>query len=121
MGCCSARPTRSRRRSGWAAASATPSSPTARAPHGWSRTCRPSPTTSTPPTTWRPSMISAEPVAGLPEIAPGDDLAALIAPHVRDGDVVVVAHKIVSKAEGRLVALAGVAPSAEAERLGAEH
>jgi coenzyme F420-0:L-glutamate ligase/coenzyme F420-1:gamma-L-glutamate ligase len=66
-------------------------------------------------------MISAEPIAGLPEIAPGDDLAALIAPHVREGDVVVVAHKVVSKAEGRVVALADVTPSAEAERLAAEH
>jgi coenzyme F420-0:L-glutamate ligase/coenzyme F420-1:gamma-L-glutamate ligase len=66
-------------------------------------------------------MISAEPIAGLPEIAPGDDLAALVAPHVRDGDVVVVAHKVVSKAEGRIVALAGVTPSAEARRLAQEH
>ena len=42
------------------------------------------------------------PVCGLPEIRHGDDLAALIASHVdlADGDVVVVASKIVSKAEG---------------------
>jgi coenzyme F420-0:L-glutamate ligase len=41
-------------------------------------------------------------VHGLPEIAPGDDLAALIADHadLADGDVVVVASKVVSKAEG---------------------
>ena len=44
----------------------------------------------------------------------GDDLAALIAPHVRDGDVVVVAQKVVSKAEGRVVRLASVTPGAEA-------
>jgi coenzyme F420-0:L-glutamate ligase/coenzyme F420-1:gamma-L-glutamate ligase len=44
----------------------------------------------------------------------GDDLAALIAPHVRDGDVVVIAQKVVSKAEGRMRALADVEPSADA-------
>jgi coenzyme F420-0:L-glutamate ligase/coenzyme F420-1:gamma-L-glutamate ligase len=51
-------------------------------------------------------VLSVEPIAGLPEIAAGDDLAALIsiaAPDLRDGDVVVVTSKIVSKAEGRLV------------------
>jgi coenzyme F420-0:L-glutamate ligase/coenzyme F420-1:gamma-L-glutamate ligase len=45
------------------------------------------------------------PVDGLPEIEPGIDLATLIADRstVRDGDVVVVTSKIVSKAEGRIV------------------
>jgi coenzyme F420-0:L-glutamate ligase/coenzyme F420-1:gamma-L-glutamate ligase len=45
------------------------------------------------------------PVAGLPEIAPGDDLAALIAAAtaLEDGDVLVVTQKVVSKAEGRIV------------------
>ncbi|MEU8225989.1 coenzyme F420-0:L-glutamate ligase [Kribbella sp. NPDC048915] len=44
------------------------------------------------------------PVTGLPEVAAGDDLAALIADgtDLRDGDVVAVTSKIVSKAEGRL-------------------
>jgi coenzyme F420-0:L-glutamate ligase/coenzyme F420-1:gamma-L-glutamate ligase len=45
-------------------------------------------------------------VEGLPEVRRGDDLAALVAavePGLRDGDVVVVTSKIVSKAEGRLV------------------
>jgi coenzyme F420-0:L-glutamate ligase/coenzyme F420-1:gamma-L-glutamate ligase len=48
------------------------------------------------------------PLAGLPEIRPGDDLAALLAPAIGrlgglvPGDVVVVAQKAVSKAEGRL-------------------
>ena len=44
-------------------------------------------------------------VTGLPEIRPGDDLAALIAGAVDlvDGDVVVVTQKVVSKAEDRLV------------------
>ncbi|MBW3605165.1 MAG: coenzyme F420-0:L-glutamate ligase [Actinobacteria bacterium] len=43
-------------------------------------------------------------VDGLPEIMPGDDLAELIAAHadVRDRDVVVVASKVVSKAEGAI-------------------
>src|SRR5476649_2630706 len=57
--------------------------------------------------------------AGLPRIKPGDDLAALIAPFgLRDCDVVVLAQKIVSKSEGRLVRLADVTPSARAVELG---
>ena len=62
----------------------------------------------------------------LPEIAPGDDLAGTILAalgesdfSLADGDVVVLAQKIVSKAEGRRVALADVTPGAEAERLAA--
>ena len=45
------------------------------------------------------------PVAGIPEIEPGDDLAALIADgaSLRGGDVVAVTQKAVSKAEGRMV------------------
>jgi coenzyme F420-0:L-glutamate ligase/coenzyme F420-1:gamma-L-glutamate ligase len=52
-------------------------------------------------------------VVGLPEIRPGDDLAELIATAttVRDGDVVVVTSKVVSKAEGRTVELEDVEPS----------
>jgi coenzyme F420-0:L-glutamate ligase / coenzyme F420-1:gamma-L-glutamate ligase len=50
----------------------------------------------------------------------GDDLAALIAPQVRDGDIVVIAQKVVSKAEGRIRPLAEVEPSAEAQRLADE-
>ncbi|MFI5642779.1 coenzyme F420-0:L-glutamate ligase [Streptomyces goshikiensis] len=45
-------------------------------------------------------------VSGIPEVRPGDDLAALIAaaaPGLRDGDVLLVTSKIVSKAEGRIV------------------
>jgi coenzyme F420-0:L-glutamate ligase/coenzyme F420-1:gamma-L-glutamate ligase len=47
------------------------------------------------------------PVRGLPELRPGDDLAALLADAValHDGDVVVVTSKAVSKVEGRLVAV----------------
>jgi len=66
-------------------------------------------------------MISILPVAGLPEIGAGDDLAAMIveAAALEDGDVVVVAHKVVSKAEGRVVRLADVEPSDRAQELAA--
>ena len=50
--------------------------------------------------------LSVTPVTGLPEITSGADLAALIAdaaPDLRDGDILVVTSKIVSKAEGRIV------------------
>lgn len=59
------------------------------------------------------------PVEGLPEIRERDDLAALIASaaSLEDGDVVVVAQKVVSKAEGRVVRLADVEPSAQARDL----
>lgn len=55
-----------------------------------------------------PRGLSVLPVVGLPDIRPGDDLAALIAAvagdSVIDGDCLVVTSKIVSKAEGRLLA-----------------
>ena len=62
------------------------------------------------------------PVNGLPEVREGDDLAALIAAaaELEDGDVVVVAHKAVSKAEGRVVRLAEIEPSARARDLAAD-
>jgi len=58
-------------------------------------------------------------VEGLPEVHPGDDLARLIATHatLEDGDVLVVAQKIVSKAEGRIRRLAGVVASEEAKQI----
>jgi coenzyme F420-0:L-glutamate ligase/coenzyme F420-1:gamma-L-glutamate ligase len=58
-------------------------------------------------------------VRGLPEIAPGDDLARLIADaaELQDRDVVVVAQKVVSKAEGRIVRLADVEPSERARAI----
>jgi coenzyme F420-0:L-glutamate ligase/coenzyme F420-1:gamma-L-glutamate ligase len=43
-------------------------------------------------------------VDGIGEVVEGTDLGALVAPHVSDGDVVVVTSKVVSKAEGRVVA-----------------
>lgn len=68
--------------------------------------------------------LTLEALAGLPDVRAGDDLAALILAALaraeialRDGDAIIVAQKIVSKAEGRRVALAGVRPGPEAERL----
>ena len=60
--------------------------------------------------------LEVEAVSGMPEVRAGDDLAALIGARVALGpdDVLVVAHKVVSKAEGRTVALASVTPSARA-------
>lgn len=66
-------------------------------------------------------------IPGLPMIRAGDDLPALIlagleraGQALQDRDVVVVAQKIVSKAEGRTVDLADVVPSPEAMKLAAE-
>jgi coenzyme F420-0:L-glutamate ligase / coenzyme F420-1:gamma-L-glutamate ligase len=67
-------------------------------------------------------------VAGIPDVTPGDDLGALIASAVRRGgravdagDVFVVAQKVVSKAEGAIVRLDDVEPSALAARWAAAH
>jgi coenzyme F420-0:L-glutamate ligase/coenzyme F420-1:gamma-L-glutamate ligase len=58
-------------------------------------------------------------------VRPGDDLAALIAAAAPEdlaaGDVLVVAHKVLSKAEGRVRALAEIEPGERAEALAAEH
>src|SRR5262245_48390283 len=60
-------------------------------------------------------------LTGIPEIQAGDDLPALITKAIeranfaiRDGDVFVIAQKIVSKAEGRIVNLNSITPSEEA-------
>ena len=65
-------------------------------------------------------------VPGLPSIQPGDDVAALIADHLaaageplQPGDILVIAQKIVSKAEGRLVRLADVQATTQAEEIAA--
>ena len=62
------------------------------------------------------------PVTDLPEIREGDDLAALVVEResLEDGDVLVVAQKAVSKAEGRVVRLDDVEPSARALELAGE-
>jgi coenzyme F420-0:L-glutamate ligase/coenzyme F420-1:gamma-L-glutamate ligase len=61
------------------------------------------------------------PVVGLPEVRPGDDLAELVlgAARLEAGDILVVTHKVVSKAEGRLVPLDSVEPSDLARRFAA--
>jgi coenzyme F420-0:L-glutamate ligase/coenzyme F420-1:gamma-L-glutamate ligase len=70
------------------------------------------------------AMIEVHPIHGVPEVRPGDDVAALLwsgfdalrmAP--QDGDIVVVTQKIVSKAEGRFRRLSDVTPSDDAHRL----
>lgn len=69
------------------------------------------------------SGLSARALSGIPEVRPGDDLAELIlasAVEVRDEHVVAIAHKVVSKAEGAVVDLAGVEPTARARELAAE-
>jgi coenzyme F420-0:L-glutamate ligase / coenzyme F420-1:gamma-L-glutamate ligase len=75
------------------------------------------------------ATLSARSLSGLPEVRAGDDLAALIGgaldaeqPHapLRDGQVLVIAHKVVSKAEGAVVALADVEPSTRAHTLAIE-
>ena len=50
-------------------------------------------------------------------MGPGDDLAALLPPLASD-EIVVISHKVVSKAEGRIVDLGSVEPSDEARALG---
>ncbi len=65
--------------------------------------------------------VEAIGVEGLPEIEEGARLGELIAARaeLRDGDVLVIAQKVVSKAEGRVVPLSSVIPGAEARRLAA--
>jgi coenzyme F420-0:L-glutamate ligase/coenzyme F420-1:gamma-L-glutamate ligase len=65
------------------------------------------------------------PLPRLPEIRPGDDLAGMLAERARaggvaPGDVLCVAHKVVSKAEGRVVALRSVEPGPSALDLARE-
>jgi coenzyme F420-0:L-glutamate ligase/coenzyme F420-1:gamma-L-glutamate ligase len=66
-------------------------------------------------------------VEGIPEVEPGDDLAALVAAALEaqdtkltNSDVLVVAHKVVSKSEGRLRRLADVKPTPQARALAAD-
>src|SRR6266581_6079328 len=74
-----------------------------------------------------PTRIELIGVPDVPLVGPGDDLAAMIADALEHnalrlcaGDVVVVAHKIVSKAEDRFVDLAAVRPSDRALAIAAE-
>jgi coenzyme F420-0:L-glutamate ligase/coenzyme F420-1:gamma-L-glutamate ligase len=68
--------------------------------------------------------ISVTALAPLPEVRPGDDLAGLVlaaSNGLREGDVLVVAHKAVSKSEGRLRRLPDVEPGERAVALAADH
>jgi coenzyme F420-0:L-glutamate ligase / coenzyme F420-1:gamma-L-glutamate ligase len=71
------------------------------------------------------TALSAHALAGLPEVHAGDDIAELIVAglaglRLADGQVIAIAHKVVSKAEGAVVALADVRPSARARELAAQ-
>jgi coenzyme F420-0:L-glutamate ligase/coenzyme F420-1:gamma-L-glutamate ligase len=68
------------------------------------------------------ASLSARGLPGLPEVRAGDDLAELILAALGNeppaaGQVIAIAHKVVSKAEGAVVDLAGVRPSARAIEL----
>lgn len=73
------------------------------------------------------SGISVLPLEGIPEVREGDDLAALLGDAAtrtggfEPGDVLVVAQKVVSKAEGRVVGLDEIEPSEQARELAADH
>jgi coenzyme F420-0:L-glutamate ligase / coenzyme F420-1:gamma-L-glutamate ligase len=75
----------------------------------------------------RSDDLLLRPLRGVPPIAAGDDLVAAICTalassdeHLREGDVLVLTQKIVSKAQGRQVDLAGIVPSARAQNLAGE-
>ena len=73
------------------------------------------------------SGVHVLPLEGIPEVREGDDLGALLAEAAdraggfEPGDVLVVAQKVVSKAEGRVMRLADVEPSQHARELAADH
>jgi coenzyme F420-0:L-glutamate ligase/coenzyme F420-1:gamma-L-glutamate ligase len=68
-------------------------------------------------------LIELHAVTGLPEVAPGDDLAALLAERAQlaDGDIVVVAQKVVSKSEGRLRDMRQITPGSQALEIAARN
>ncbi len=76
-------------------------------------------------------VLTAIPIQGIGEVRPGDSLPDLIlaactpedecSTCLAAGDILVITHKIVSKAEGRIVPLAGVRPRASARRWAAAH
>jgi len=68
--------------------------------------------------------LTFTPLQQIPLVCPGDNLADLLLSslqtariNLEDGDILVVAQKIVSKAEGRLVNLCTITPSKEAVEL----
>ena len=74
-----------------------------------------------------PDSISIIPIKGIPEIVPNDDLITIISDAVtnsdltiEEGDILVLAQKIISKAENRIVDLSDVSPSPYAHTLSKE-
>jgi coenzyme F420-0:L-glutamate ligase / coenzyme F420-1:gamma-L-glutamate ligase len=69
--------------------------------------------------------LSCHALPGIPRVREGDDLAGLVGaaapPDLADGDVLVVAHKVVSKAEGRVRRLAEIVPGPRARELAVAH
>ncbi|HEV2067382.1 MAG TPA: coenzyme F420-0:L-glutamate ligase [Thermomicrobiales bacterium] len=72
----------------------------------------------------RPAGVTILPVDGIPDIVESDDIAAMVGDAISDsigallpGDVVVVTHKIISKAEGGLIALSTIEPSVLATQI----
>jgi len=68
--------------------------------------------------------VQIQAITGIPDVVPGDDLVAHILSaldsmqlSLKDGDILVIAHKVVSKAEGQVVDLAQIEPSQEAFEL----
>jgi len=74
-----------------------------------------------------PAPLRLIPLPGLPEVEPGTDLGAMIREAAKSagvrlaGNIVVVAQKIISKSEGRLIRLEDVSPSAEALEIAEAH
>lgn len=75
------------------------------------------------PENYHDNAVVILPVTGIPELHPGDDLHPILIESIsgsvgelQDGDVVVVTHKVVSKAEGALVDLATIEPTAFATK-----
>lgn len=73
------------------------------------------------------NQVSIYALDGIPDIQPGDDLSGLILAamdrdqcRLDDGDIIVIAHKVVSKQEGQIIDLNEISPTAEAMRLGTE-
>ena len=71
------------------------------------------------------ARLSASPLPGIPEVAPGDDIAELLLARLdvealTGGELLAIAHTIVSKAEGAVVELSEVHPSERALALAAE-
>jgi coenzyme F420-0:L-glutamate ligase / coenzyme F420-1:gamma-L-glutamate ligase len=73
-------------------------------------------------------VVTLTALPGVPEVRAGDDLAGLLADaaarlegSLRAHDVLAVAHKVVSKAEGRVIRLSDIHPGPRANELAAEH